>query len=90
MTSRTIRMAAIEHDSVGREMELIGRVSDYYHRRFLELIEQMNRQPGASDSPTMRLCVEAVDAVLATHSQIARLLSEIAEPTVRPPQNRAA
>ncbi len=83
-------MPGINHGSVGREMELIGRMSEYYHRRFVELIEQMNRQPGASDSPTMRLCVEAVDAVLATHSQIARLLSEMAEPAVGRAQKRAA
>ena len=82
------------HETIRREADLIGRVAAYYRSRFGELIERMNRQGDvASDLASIRLCVEAVDMMLASQGKIAQALGEMSgtppttkssEPNIRP------
>jgi len=71
---------------LAEEMDLMERFSRSYRRKFSLLIEQLNR-PGATSDPTsVRLCIEAVDMMLATQSQVASSLRALA----RQPERRAA
>lgn len=90
MSLRGLYMAGINDRSIARRTKVIGRGGEDNHRRFIKLVEQMNHQPGMSGSATMRLSAEAVDALLATHSEIVRLLCETAESAGRRSKNRAA
>ena len=68
------------------EMDLLERFSRSYRQKFAVLIQQLNR-PGATSDPTsVRLCIEAVDMMLASQSQVASSLREL----VRGPLRRAA
>ena len=88
-------MSQHAQETIRREADLIGRVAAYYRARFGRLIDRMNRQPAsaASDLASIRLCVEAVDMMLASQGKIAEALGEMsgakspakpAEPHVRP------
>lgn len=68
------------------EMDLMDRFSRSYRRKFALLIEQLNRPGATSDPASMRLCIEAVDMMLASQSQVASSLRELA----RQPARRAA
>ena len=71
-------MSQHAHESIRREADLIGRVAAYYRTRFGELIDRMNRQGDvASDLASIRLCVEAVDMMLASQGKIAEALGEM-------------
>ena len=71
-------MSQHAHETIRREADLIGRVAAYYRTRFGELIDRMNRQPdAASDLASIRLCVEAVDMMLASQGKIAQALGEM-------------
>ena len=60
------------------EADLIGRFAETYRRKFSTLIERMNhRSDPHVDVASLKLCVEAVDMMLATQTQIANALCEI-------------
>jgi hypothetical protein len=80
-----------------REVDLIQRFTGAYRKRFAQLIERLNGSgPAASDLQCLRLCVEAVDMILCSQSQLAEAISQIADadppkaPTARRPACRAA
>jgi hypothetical protein len=63
---------------IQRETELIQRFTETYSRKFSTLIADMNAEPRKPvDEQCLRLCVEAVDMMLATQSQLAAALSQI-------------
>lgn len=63
---------------IAQEAELIDRCSEFYHRKFRDLIDRLNSSADRADAAqSMRLCVEAVDMMLTTQSQIARALREL-------------
>ena len=71
-------MSQHAQETIRRETDLIGRAAAYYRTRFGQLIDRMNRQPhAASDLASIRLCVEAVDMMLASQGKIAEALGEM-------------
>jgi hypothetical protein len=72
---------------IRREADLIGRVAEYYRARFIQAIDRLNHAappgvPGAAAVPAtdlacLRLCVEAVDMMLASQDQLARAVREL-------------
>jgi hypothetical protein len=74
-------MATFASQRLRQEVELMERFAQSYRRKFAALIERLN---GADDVPPsdlqcVRLCVEAVDMMLASQSQVAQSLREIAD-----------
>ncbi len=73
-------MSPQQRAQLRQEVELIGRFAESYHKKMAQVIGKLNGcasvaiQP--SDAP-MRLCVEAVDMMLATQQQLARALWQI-------------
>ena len=63
-----------------KEADLIESFTQTYRLKFQELIDRLNSgvAAGASDLQCVRLCVEAVNMMLASQSQVARTLREIA------------
>ena len=68
---------------IRREADLINRMAAYYRARFGEAIDRLNHTPHrpsqtpTSDLACLRLCVEAVDMMLASQDQLARAVREI-------------
>ena len=60
-----------------REVDLMDRFSQTYRRKFAVLIDRLNRSEARSDLQCVRLCVEAVDMMLASQSQVAQSLREM-------------
>jgi hypothetical protein len=79
-------MSACATQRLRQEVDLMERFSESYRRKFADLIGRLNRSEPTSDHQCMRLCVEAVDMMLASQSQVAQSLREITDP----PQKRAA
>ncbi|HEY7086464.1 MAG TPA: hypothetical protein VH518_00165 [Tepidisphaeraceae bacterium] len=68
-----------------QEVDLIGRFAETYRRKFSALIERLNTHPDSSaDIASLRLCVEAVDMMLANQSELVRVLREMAEMSQQP------
>ena len=69
-----------EYARLREEAALVERYVDCYRRRFDAVIQRLNAAPrptGAEeslDAQSIRLCVEAVSMMLATHGHIARVL----------------
>lgn len=62
-----------------QEADLIESFTQTYRLKFQELIDRLNHgDSGASDLQCVRLCVEAVNMMLASQSQVARTLRQIA------------
>lgn len=60
------------------EVDLISRFAESYRRKFSALIEQMNHPHDPStDMASLRLCVEAVDMMLASQKQLAVALYDM-------------
>lgn len=60
------------------EADLISRFAESYRRKFSFLIDKMNHRPDPSlDTASIKLCVEAVDMMLATQKQLANALCEL-------------
>ena len=76
---------------ISNEVDLIGRFAEAYRRKFSTLIDRMNHGGDlAVDMASLRLCVEAVDMMLANQSELARALRELTEGTdVRRPRQAA-
>ena len=67
------------------EAALVERFVECYRRQFDALIRRLNEtaRPAAKDDPhaqSLRLCVEAVNMMLATHGQMARALRHLGVP----------
>ncbi len=76
-------MSAFATQRLRQEVELMERFTQSYRRKFAELIERLNRSEPASDLQCIRLCIEAVDMMLASQSQVAQSLREIAAPSLK-------
>jgi hypothetical protein len=75
-------MSPLQAQRLRQEMDLMDRFSQSYRRKFAVLIKQLN-QPGAtSDLKSLRLCIEAVDMMLASHAQVASSLRELTQSPV--------
>jgi len=79
---------------IQREAELIQRFTETYSKKFSSLIADMNSaEPHKQvDEQCLRLCVEAVDMILATQSQLAAALRQLSlgGTSEQLPQRRAA
>lgn len=63
-----------------QEADLIGRFVESYRRRFSTVIDRMNRGVDpAADSASLRLCVEAMDMLLANQQELSRILGELTQ-----------
>jgi hypothetical protein len=73
------------------EVDLMERFTQTYRLKFASLIDRLN---AAADAPSelqcVRLCVEAVNMMLDSHTQVARTLREIAEGDASAPHAKAA
>jgi len=76
-------MSAFATQRLRQEVELMERFTESYRRKFAQLIERMNRSESSSDLQCIRLCIEAVDMMLASQSQVAQSLREIAAPSLK-------
>ena len=87
-------MSPQSRQRIRREADLIGRVTEYYRARFEHAIDRLNHAPpapagagdatpapgaAATDLACLRLCVEAVDMMLASQSQMAKTLREMTD-----------
>ena len=61
------------------EVDLMERFTQSYRRKVLDLIERLNGASAPSDLQCVRLCVEAVDMMLASQSQMAKTLREMTD-----------
>ena len=71
-------MSALATQRLRQEVDLMERFTQTYRRKFAELIDRMNRSQPTSDLQCIRLCLEAVDMMLASQSQVAQSLREMA------------
>lgn len=76
-------MSAFATQRLCQEVELMERFTESYRRKFAEIIDRLNRSQPASDLQCIRLCVEAVDMMLASQSQVAQSLRELAAPALK-------
>jgi len=61
-----------------REIDLIDQVAGYYRGQFGRVIDKLNHKaPDASDLQCLRLCVEAVDMILASQRQLAQAVLQL-------------
>jgi hypothetical protein len=72
-------MATSASQRLREEVELMERFTQTYRRKFAELIDRLNAPTTPSDLQCVRLCVEAVDMMLASQSQIAKSLREMTD-----------
>ena len=62
------------------EVDLMERFTQTYRLKFASLIDRLNAAADApSDLQCVRLCVEAVNMMLDSHTQVARTLRELAD-----------
>jgi hypothetical protein len=76
-----------------QEVDLIGRFTESYRRKFSVIIERLNQNQSdaSTDLASLRLCVEAVDMILSSQSELARVLGEFTQGrNMNPPQPIAA
>lgn len=67
-----------------QEAEMVQRFAHGYRSRLAEIIGSLNRTMATSgldarQQESMRCCVEAVDLVLSSHEQFAKLLGMLAD-----------
>jgi hypothetical protein len=74
-------MSSGTRDQMLQEAELAARFSEMYRRQFAELIERLNQNltepPGREG---LRLCIEAVDMMLATQSYLTKAIVQLGTP----------
>ena len=80
-------MSPLATQRLRQEVDLMERFSQTYRRKFADLISRLNHNQAPVDHQCLRLCVEAVDMMLASQSQVAASLRELADPH---PRQRAA
>lgn len=62
-----------------QEAELLTRFAETYRGKFAAMIDTINDQPGQPpDTQCLRLCIEAVNMMLTSQTQIAAALRDIA------------
>ena len=62
-----------------QEVDLMERFTQTYRLKFASLIDRLNAAADVpSDLQCVRLCVEAVNMMIDSHTQVARTLREIA------------
>ena len=62
-----------------QEVDLIQRFTETYRRKVSYMIDRMNHGgSAATNAAGLRLCVEAVDMMLASQKQLCKTLSELA------------
>jgi hypothetical protein len=59
------------------EADLVERFTQTYRMKFAHLIERLNAGEPPSDLASIRLCVEAVNMMLESQSQMARTIREM-------------
>jgi hypothetical protein len=69
-----------------QEVDLMNRFTQSYRRKFAVLIDRLNGSDAdpRSDLQCVRLCIEAVDMMLASQSQVAQSLREMTNEPVAP------
>jgi hypothetical protein len=72
-------MASFASQRLRREVDLMERFTQSYRRKFAELIERLNAPSTPSDLQCVRMCVEAVDMMLESQSQMAKTLRELTD-----------
>ncbi len=78
-------MPAQTQNSMMEEAELAARFSESYRKKFATMIDRLNRGLyGAADRDGLRLCIEAVDMMLATQTHIAKALANLGATTAYP------
>ena len=76
-----------------QEVDLMNRFTQSYRRKFAVLIDRLNGSDSdpRSDLQCVRLCIEAVDMMLASQSQVAQSLREMTnEPAAAETNTRRA
>ena len=75
-------MSAPVNGKLRQEVDLIARFTETYRRRFSSMIDRMNHATDPqTDMASLRLCVEAVDMMLASQKQLCRALAEMTAST---------
>lgn len=64
------------------EADLIERFTQTYRLKFKAMIDRLNGAESPTDFQCVRLCVEAVNMMLASQSQMAASLRELADAPV--------
>jgi hypothetical protein len=65
-------------DQMLQEAELATRFAEIYRRQFAELIDRLNRNlHEPPDRNGLRLCIEAIDMMLATQSYLTRAIAQL-------------
>lgn len=68
-----------------REAELMRAFAQTYQSKFESIIDRLNRHDPPSDLHCLRLCVEAVNMMLASQQQLASAIEQISQdPPQRP------
>jgi hypothetical protein len=67
-----------------QEVDLMNRFTQSYRRKFAVLIDRLNGTDPRSDLQCVRLCIEAVDMMLASQSQVAQSLREMTNESAAP------
>jgi hypothetical protein len=67
-----------------QEVDLMNRFTQSYRRKFAVLIDRLNGPDPRSDLQCVRLCIEAVDMMLASQSQVAQSLREMTNEPAAP------
>jgi hypothetical protein len=79
VSPRSKAMSPRVRRQISSEVDLIGRFAEAYRRKFSTLIDRMDHGGDlAVDMASLRLCVEAVDMMLANQSELARVLRSMA------------
>ena len=72
-------MATPASQRLRQEVDLLERFSQSYRRKFARVIQRLNAAHAPTDLQCVRLCVEAVDMMLASQSQMAKTLREMTD-----------
>ena len=83
-------MVSLASQRLRQEVDLMERFAQSYRRKVGDLIARLNGDQTPSDLQCVRLCVEAVDMMLASQTQMAQTLRELAEAPETAAQSKAA
>jgi hypothetical protein len=72
-------MATDNVDRLRDEATLVERFTQTYRLKFADLIDRLNGSGAPSDLQCVRLCVEAVNMMLDSQTQMARTLRAMAD-----------
>ena len=86
-------MAVEAREQMLQEAELATRFANIYRRQFAELIDRLNRNLSEPpDRNGLRLCVEAIDMMLATQTYLTKAIAQLglAAEAPHPPEESGA